>query len=201
MRGTTEDREEEEFRAEPEKVTTESDESPKKKRKLKPKERVAELESECEELRTKWMRAQADYQNLKRRNAAEYEMGLKRALNPLFTDLLLVADYLDMALAMEPTSDEAKNLAMGVEMTRTKLLQSLEGAEVHPIATEGVFDPELHEATGTEEREDLPPGTILRVVRKGYTWRETVLRHAHVIVVAGHKEAGAEEAETEAEED
>ncbi len=201
MRGTTEDREEEEFKAEPEKVTPEKDEAPKKKRKLKPKERVAELEGECEELRTKWMRAQADYQNLKRRNAAEYELGLKRALNPLFTDLLLVADYLDMALAMEPTTDEAKNLAVGVEMTRTKLLQSLEGSEVHPIATEGAFDPELHEATGTEEHEDLAPGTILRVVRKGYTWRESVLRHAHVIVVAGQEEENGDEDPSETNEE
>ena len=154
--------------------------------------RLGELEAECEELRARAMRAQADYQNLRRRAQSDLEAGVRRAVMPLLEELLLVADYLDLALAVTPVSEEAKNLAVGVEMTRGKLLQALEREEVRPIRAQGLFDPELHEATGTEPRSDVPAGTVLRTVRPGYTWRGSVLRHAHVIVAAApDQDAGA----------
>lgn len=149
--------------------------------------RVLELEAEAEELRARVVRAQADYQNLRRRAQADLEAGVRRAVLPLLQELLLVVDYLDLALAVPPTTEEARNLARGVELTRTKLVQALEQAEVHPTPLPppgGAFAPELHEATGTEPRADLAPGTVVRTVRPGYTWRGSVLRHAHVIVAA-----------------
>ncbi len=147
--------------------------------------RVAELEAECEELRARALRAQADYQNVRRRVQADLEAGVRRAVLPLLQELLLVVDYLGLALAVPRTTEEAQNLARGVELTRTKLLQALEQAEVQPIPPAGgAFTPELHEATGTEPRDDVVPGTVLRTLRPGYTWRGNVLRHAHVVVAA-----------------
>jgi len=146
--------------------------------------RLDRLTEECDELRAQALRAQADYQNLRRRHLSDVEAGIRKAVMPLLEELLLVADYLDLALAVRPSSDEAKNLYVGVEMTRTKLMQALEREDVRPIRADGAFDPELHEATGTEPSADVAPGTILRIARPGYTWRGLVLRHAHVIVAA-----------------
>ena len=151
------------------------------------------LEAEVELLRDKVMRAQADYQNLRRRSSAEYETGIKRTLQPLLEELLFVLDYLELALASPTTTDEAKNLAVGVEMTRTKLFQALEKVEVFPIVAEGVFDPKLHDASETRVAPDAEPGTILETTRRGYTWKELVLRPAQVIVAASEEAEASEE--------
>ena len=148
-------------------------------------EQVLALRSECDALREKSLRAQADYQNQKRRALVERDMEVRRRLQPLLAELLLVLDFLDMALASPATVDETKNLLVGVDMTRTRFLQALENAGVNPIATDGAFDPEQHEATETEEAEGATPGSILRVVRRGYEWNDVVLRHAQVVVAAG----------------
>lgn len=161
-------------------------------------ERLAGLEAEVTRLRELAQRAQADYQNLRRRSQAEHEAGLKRTLQPLLQELLLVLDYLDLALASPTDSPDAKNLAVGVEMTRAKLLQALESVDVHPIVSEGPFDPTQHEAVASRSDTDAAPGTILSTERRGFTWREGVLRPARV-VVAAESDAGPEHGERHGE--
>lgn len=146
--------------------------------------RAQDLEPELEALREQVLRAQADYQNLKRRAQSDYEAGIKRTLRPLVDELLLVLDFLELALASPATTPEARNLALGVEMTRTKLLQALEQVEVQPLVVGQRFDPALHEATETRAAPEVEPGTILAVKRKGFTWKEQVLRPAQVVVAA-----------------
>ena len=160
---------------------------------MTPEEQIAALQEECATLREKSLRAQADYQNQKRRAFAERDMEVRRRLQPLLSELLLVLDFLDMALGSPANNEETKNLLMGVDMTRTRFLQALENAGVHPIPSEGMFDPELHEATETELAPDKEPGTILRTVRRGYEWNDTVLRHAQVVVAKDPAEATAEQ--------
>ena len=149
----------------------------------------------CQELEAKALRAHADYQNLKRRAQADLEAGMRRQMTPLLDDLLLVLDFLDMALASPATQDETKNLAMGVEMTRNKFVQALEASDVVAIDTSGKFDPVLHDAAEAVEDPDQEPGTILATLRRGYRWQEQVLRPAQVRVVAGDLKQGEEAAE------
>jgi molecular chaperone GrpE len=160
-----------------------------------PAEEAEPEQATIADLEARLLRAQADYQNLRRRGQAEHEAGVRRTLQPLLEDLLLVLDYLDMALAAPATSDETRALAMGVGMTREKLVQALEREDVIPIDTDGEFDPALHEATGTAEADGVEPGAIVETVRTGYIWRSTVLRHAHVVVAAGDAEAAPVETE------
>ena len=153
----------------------------------------SELEADLEALREQVMRAQADYQNLKRRVQSDYEAGLRRTLRPLVDELLLVLDFLELALATPATTPDARNLAAGVELTRAKLLQSLEGIDVRPIVVGKRFDPALHEATESRQQASAAPGTILAVKRKGYSWKEQVIRPAQVVVAAGSDEGSGEE--------
>jgi len=146
--------------------------------------RVAELELRCEELNARWLRAQADYQNQRRRAQTELEGALFRTLQPLLDELLLVADYLDMALSSAATSDETKSLLAGVQLTRSKLSQALELADVKPVPTSGTFDPALHEAAESHPSRERAPGTILSTVRPGYTWQGRILRPARVVVAS-----------------
>jgi molecular chaperone GrpE len=149
-----------------------------------PEERTAELESRARELEARWLRAQADYQNLKRRTQAELDAALLRTLQPLLAELLLGLDYLDLALGAPVTSPEARSLAAGVELTRAQLARALEAAEVRPLPVEERFDPAKHEAADTRRTDQVPPGTILETVRTGYTWQGRVLRPARVVVAA-----------------
>ena len=146
---------------------------------------VEDLLARCQELEGKALRAHADYQNLRRRAQADLEAGIKRQMQPLLEELLFVLDFLDMALASPATTDETKNLAMGIEMTRNKFVQALEASDVVAIATEGRFDPTLHDAAEAVEDAEREPGTILETLRRGYKWRDQVLRPARVRVVAG----------------
>lgn len=145
---------------------------------------VSELEARCAELEARWLRSQADIQNVRRRAQQELDSALFRTMQPLLDELLLVADYLDMALAAPATSPEAKALATGVSMTRAKLSQALEQADVRLIPTDGDFDPSQHEAGESRVEPGKAPGQILSTLRSGYTWQGRILRPARVVVAA-----------------
>jgi molecular chaperone GrpE len=142
------------------------------------------LEARCADLESRWLRAQADYQNVRRRAQQELESALLHTLQPLLDELLLVKDYLDMALAQPPEGAEAKALAAGVDMTRAKLVQALTTVDVHVVPTDGAFDPAVHEAAESRPIADAEPGTILATLRPGYTWQGRILRPARVAVAA-----------------
>lgn len=129
-----------------------------------------------------WQRANADYQNLRRRTLADVEQAARRAKDGLLHELLRVLDYLEMALAAECQGQEAKNLLVGVRMTRDELVGVLEREGVRPIPDSGAFDPELHQAIGTVETEELEPGSVVSTLRRGYRHEGHTLRHAHVHV-------------------
>ena len=156
-------------------------------------------ERERDELRALWQRSQADYQNLKRRIVSDTEQAVEAARATLMADLLVVLDYLDMALAAPVENPEAKNLRVGVEMTRQQFWSSFERQGVSPISTEGAFDPDLHQAVSTVETEEHEAGTILEVVRKGYRLPDSILRHAQVKVAPLPASEEAEEAEEASE--
>jgi len=145
---------------------------------------ASELEARCADLEARWLRAQADYQNVRRRAQQELDSAVFRTLQPLLDELLLVMDYLDMALAAPATNAESKALAAGVELTRSKLAQALELVDVRTVPTAGTFDPALHEAGESRASADKVPGTILATTRPGYTWQGRILRPARVVVAA-----------------
>lgn len=153
--------------------------------------RCSELEAKCGELEARWLRSQADHQNARRRAQQELESALLRSLTPLLDELLLVADYLDMALSAPQTSAEAKALAAGVQLTRQKLSQALESVDVRAITTTGTFDPARHEAGESRPTAEHPPGTILATGRTGYTWQGRILRPARVVVAVAPPAEGS----------
>lgn len=146
------------------------------------------LRTQRDEYLAKWQRAQADYQNLKRRSSTDVENRLRRTMEPLLRNLLLVVDHLDMALMSPTESQDAKNLAMGVELVRRQMMTAMEESQVEPIPDGGSFDPERHQAVARVEDAEAEPGAVLETLRRGYLWRERVLRPAEVRV-AGEPES------------
>jgi molecular chaperone GrpE len=152
------------------------------------------LQKERDEFYENWRRTQADFQNHRRRQSQLMDMAVKGARRELFSEMLLVLDYLDMALLSPVETQEGKNLLMGVQMTRNQMMQLLESHEIETIESQGAFNPEQHEAIEMIEDSDQAPGTIVQTVRRGYTIGTDVLRHAHVKVAAEPKPTTDDEA-------
>lgn len=148
---------------------------------LSPEER---LQRERDEYHENWRRVQADFQNHRRRQVQVIDAAASSARRELFGQLLMVLDYLDMALKTPVETTEGKNLQVGVQMTRDQLMQMLAGHEVEAIDSSGAFDPDWHEAIETLAAEGVEPGQIVETVRTGYAIGKDVLRYAHVRVAA-----------------
>ncbi len=159
---------------------------------------LASVERERDEHLANWKRAQADYQNLRRRLQTDIDAAVQRAKKPLLQNLLLVLDYLEMALATPCTTRESKDVLAGVEMTRNALFSTLERENVRAIPDGGVFDSALHEAVERVETKSVKSGEIVQTLRRGYTADGQVLRPAQVKVavdahVRDERAAGEEE--------
>jgi len=168
-----------------------------------PTEPVDELTAahgELAEVNDKWMRLQADFQNHRRNAQGHIDAAVLRARSEVLGEAVTILDYLDMALATEVTSNDAKNLKIGVEMTRDQLQGLFDRMGLAPIDATGTFDPLRHQAVSTVATDEVEPGTIVDVVRGGWTMGDAVLRFAQVRVAAA-PEAATPEAETDAEAD
>jgi molecular chaperone GrpE len=154
------------------------------------------LVRERDDYLARWQRAAADYKNLQRRSRDDVEAAVRRTMMPLLENLLLVLDHLDLALTTKVESDDASALAEGVRLTRDQFLQGLQQEGVEPIPDGGAFDPAVHEAVAAVEVEDAEEGSVVATVRRGFTWRGLVLRHAHVKVARGPS-AGTESSDAD----
>jgi molecular chaperone GrpE len=126
-------------------------------------------------------RAQADFENYRKRAAREAAAAGERAKSGLVRELLPVVDNLERALAS--AGDSEQHLAEGVRLVYSELIAVLERHGVEQFDPSGQsFDPGLHEALSTRSEDGAEPGVILDVVEKGYKANGSVLRPARVVV-------------------
>lgn len=142
------------------------------------------LRAERDELLSQLARARADYQNLRKRTQLDTDNAVRRSLENLLQNLFVVVDNLDFALKTEARSEDARQLAHGVDLTRRQFLHALSQEGAAPIPDSSEFDPKLHEAVTTVASPEHAPGAVVDVLRRGWTWRGTVLRASHVRVAA-----------------
>lgn len=163
------------------------------------REQVEKLTTERDEFVAKYQRAHADMVNMRRRATEDNEDRVRRRMQPLLDALLLVMDNLEMALMCPTDSQDAKNIAIGVEMTKNQLLTALGVEDVQRIEASGPLDPRIHQAVAVVEDADAEPGHIVETTRNGYMWRDTVLRSAQVKVAPGEPAMPESEPEPEPE--
>ena len=144
---------------------------------------VAELEAERDTYLQLAQRAQADFENYRKRAAKEMAAAGERAKVGLVRDLLPVVDNLERAL--DSAQNGGAGLAEGVRLVLSELQGVLarEGVEAVEPAGES-FDPTVHEALSTRAEDGAEPGVVLDVVEKGYRMSDTVIRPARVVVSA-----------------
>jgi len=152
---------------------------------------VDELARDLEEARARadenWdqlLRARAEMENLRRRQAVELEKAHKFALDGFVRELLQVRDSLELGqgAAREEGVDLAK-LREGTELTLKLLGDVMSKFGVEQVDPEGQpFDPEHHQAISVQPRADVPANTVVAVIQKGYTLNGRLVRPAMVMV-------------------
>jgi molecular chaperone GrpE len=129
------------------------------------------------------LRLTADFDNYKKRAARERQEAVSFANENLLAKLLPVLDAFEMALAASTSDSSAKSLQAGIVMVAHQLKSTLAEAGLEEIdATGKRFDPNLHEAVSQQETADVPEGEVIRQTRKGYKFRQRLMRPAGVIV-------------------
>ncbi|MBT8079562.1 MAG: nucleotide exchange factor GrpE [Gammaproteobacteria bacterium] len=142
---------------------------------------VEELKALAEENWSKYVRARAEVDNVRKRAARDVENAHRFALEKFSSELLAVRDSLEMGLAAEDANVDA--LRAGSEATLKLLASTMERFGVEEVDPEGEpFDPNQHEAMTTQPCADVEPGTVLTVFQKGYALNGRLLRPARVVV-------------------
>ena len=150
-------------------------------------EQLATAKKTAAENHDRYLRAVADLENFRRRTVREKDELRQFAAGRVLEDLLPVLDNLSLGLvaAKAPNAD-LKNLVGGIGMVLEQLKSSLSNhglKEINPVGQK--FDPNQHESIASQPSNDVAEGSVLHVVRIGYSLNGRLLRPASVVVSSG----------------
>lgn len=148
------------------------------------KEEVMELNKKITEQEQKFLRAQADLVNYRKRKDEEVERLLKFANEDLIIELLPVLDNFERAIALDTLKNaDLTKFKDGIIMVYNSLKGVLEKYGVKEIeALDKPFDPMYHQAVTTKTNDEKEKDLVLQVFQKGYTFKDKVIRPAMVEV-------------------
>ncbi len=162
-------------------------------------DQIEAAKKEAADATDRMLRLQADWENYRRRTAAERLAEKERAAEKLVTNLLPVIDDLERAIEHAGATDENEQLKQfvdGVSAVHAKMLAVLAKEGVEPIDPAGEpFEPLSHQAVGRVEDKDAYDETVAQVYQKGYRMGERVIRTAMVTVTYGGPKRPAETAD------
>lgn len=165
-------------------------------------EALGKKDEEITELISTLQHLQADFENYRKRIERQSEEYRKFAKKDLIIKLLSVLDSFELALKHKPECSPGKcgseysSFAKGIELTYASLHSLLEHEGVEKINSEGMFNPELHEALAAEES-DKKENAVLEEFQSGYRLHGHVLRHAKVKIAKKKEERPEKEERSE----
>ena len=141
---------------------------------------IKKLQEENSDLKDKWQRALADYQNLERRTQVEVSQRVSSKTNDLLLNFINI--YEDFVRAENSLSKEKIDTS-GIIAVIKNMESLLSENNIKPIDAVGeIFDPQIHEAVSMIVDETLDEGTITQEVSKGYISGKAILKPSKVIV-------------------
>ncbi|EGK7513804.1 nucleotide exchange factor GrpE [Campylobacter lari] len=143
---------------------------------------LEKLQAEYNELKDTYLRANAEFENIKKRMEKEKISATIYANESFAKDLLDVVDALEAAINVEANDELSLKIKEGVQNTLDLLLKKLEKHMVKVIEADGEFDPNLHEAMFHVESADYESNHIVQLLQKGYMMNDRVIRSAKVSV-------------------
>lgn len=135
-------------------------------------------------LEEKYIRAYAEFDNVKKRLEREKYLALEYANEQILKDFLPILDTLESALD-STKSDESEAVAKikeGIQLTIDNFLKVFGKHSIERISTEGEFDPNVHNAIMQVPNEGKADGEIAQVIQKGYKYKDRVIRPAMVAI-------------------
>ncbi|MCF7919325.1 MAG: nucleotide exchange factor GrpE [Candidatus Cloacimonetes bacterium] len=157
-----------------------------------PETLTEKLERENVELRDKWLRIAAEFENFRRRTTAEKSDWIRNANQRLVLELCDVTDNFERALHNAEAAQEMASFRKGIELIYKQIENILKREGVEKIKTEGAsFDPAFHDALAHIPSE-LAENTVAAVIQNGYTMNGKVIRAARVAVANGENPQTAE---------
>ena len=163
-----------------------AEEKPKKKSFLakEKKEKANKLQEKVDELEDRVKRQMAEFDNFRKRSEKEKSAMFETGAKSVVEKILPVVDNFERGLAALSEEEMKQPFAEGMNMVYKQLITELEKLEVKPIEAVGCeFNPELHNAVMQVESEEYESGIVAQELQKGYTYRDSVVRHSMVAVV------------------
>lgn len=149
---------------------------------------LADVEAKRDEYLELAKRTQADFENYRKRMAAEVQAASLRGKLEMARGVVSVLDDLERALeaaGLDPDGDSEDGLAHGVILVFRGLRDFLAGTGIEQVDPKGEkFDPTQHEALSTVAVEGTEPGVVVEVMQKGYRFDDQLIRPARVVVSA-----------------
>ena len=163
----------------------EADADSKDKKFFKKKDKKQDaMKEKVDELEDKVKRQLAEFENFRNRTEKEKTQMFETGAKSVIEKILPIVDNFERGLATIPEDEKGKPFAEGMELIYKQLIGELEKMEVKPIEAVGTeFNPEFHNAVMQVESEEYESGFVAQELLKGYTYRDSVVRHSMVAVV------------------
>lgn len=147
---------------------------------------IAGLQADLDRFRDLALRSQADFDNYKKRAAREKEDATKYANASLLERLLPIVDNFELGLSAARAEGESSPIFSGMNLVFKQLNDFLADSGLKPIDAVGQkFDPNLHEAIAHEPSDKVGEGLVIRQTRRGYRFKDRLLRPSSVVVSSG----------------
>lgn len=148
-----------------------------------PSEEVERLKEELRHEHDMYLRALADFENYRRRVERDRSTAARSGKRDIILPLLDVLDGFERALTH--MNDAPRPVSQGLQALQRQLLGLLEAQGVTPFKSLGeTFNPEVHDAVGSVESEEVKSGAVAEELQRGYRWDDDVLRPARVRVAS-----------------
>lgn len=162
----------------------ETSKAEKKEKKRKDKKQDA-MKEKVEELEDRVKRQMAEFDNFRKRTEKEKTAMFETGARSVIEKILPVVDNFERGLASVSEEEKDGALAQGMQMIYKQLMTELENLDVKPILAVGEeFNPEFHNAVMQTQSDEFESGVIAQELQKGYTYRDSVVRHSMVAVVS-----------------
>ncbi len=147
---------------------------------------IENLRAEKNALFEKLARAQADFQNARKRLEADLETRVQYQLSKLIESQLPLIDNLERAIGVDPSKPDAAAMLKGVQLVHDQWIDLLKRFGVETIQPKPgePFNPTFHQAV-MQEPSDQPEGTVSRAAQTGYALNGKLVRSALVVVSKG----------------
>lgn len=147
---------------------------------------VTSMQADLDRFRDLALRSQADFENYKKRCAREKEEATKYANTALLEKLVPIIDNFELGLAAAKSEGQESAVYSGMSLVLKQLQDFLADSGLQAIEAVGQkFDPNLHEAIAHESSDDVPDHVVLRQTRRGYKFKDRLLRPSSVVVSSG----------------